>query len=446
MLWNKRRSMTHTGWVSIVGLGTVGHALACALLAAGHRVAGIDLSLERQNDLLRSAGDSSTGEALHVDASPVPADIHIIAVNTPLRLTDQKVDLGALVSASRAVGGVLRAGDLVVVRSTVPVGTVRNTVLAELSDSSGLSADEFQLAYAPERCIVGDEARELATLPQLVGAMDAETAERVRDLFAGVTGPVVIMQAVEAAELAKLAHNAYNDLRHAFSNQIGLIAERYNLDAVRLIDEANRDYPRDPMARPSPGVGGSCLTKDPYLLAESLDDPSRPNLFTIGREVNDRVAADIIALAVDFAGARGTDTRVLVCGAAFKAHPPTQDTRGSVGVEVAHQLRANGLTVVVHDPCVDAQQMLDLGLSPHHDLFDGTRFDIVLLLSDHSYYEHELVGSEVRHLLTSSSLVYDPWNLVDATALGRDAPDVAYASIGYRSMPSTAVVSPARAE
>lgn len=439
--------MTGIGRVSIVGLGTVGHVLACAMFAAGHRVAGIDLNVERQNDLLRSVGASSTAApALQVGARPLPADNHIIAVDTPLRLTDHEVDLSPLISASRAVGGVLRPGDLVVVRSTVPVGTVRNLVKSELSDSSGLSADEFHLAYAPERCIVGDEARELATLPQLVGALDAEAAQRVRDLFAAVTGPVVIMQAVEAAELAKLAHNAYNDLRHAFSNQVGMIAERYNLDAVRLIDEANTDYPRDPMIRPSPGVGGSCLTKDPYLLAQSLDDPSRPNLFTIGREVNDGIAADIIALAVDFVGTRATGDRVLVCGAAFKAHPPTRDTRGSVGVLVAHQLSAHGLTVVVHDPCVDAQQMSDLGLSRHPDLFNGSRFNVVLLLSDHSHYEDELSGSEVRHLLASPSLVYDPWNLVDPAALRRDAPDVGYANIGYRSIQPTAVVNRGPAE
>ncbi|WP_426302062.1 nucleotide sugar dehydrogenase [Arthrobacter sp. R-11] len=438
--------MTQTGQVCIVGLGTVGHALACAMLAAGYRVAGIDLNVDRQNDLLRSVGAPSTARALIVGADPVPADSHIIAVDTPLRPMDQDVDLGSLVSASRAVGGVLRPGDLVVVRSTVPVGTVRNTVWGELSDSSGLSADEFHLAYAPERSIVGDEARELATLPQLIGAFDAEAAQRAGDLLAAVTGPIVTMQAVEAAELAKLAHNAYSDLRHAFSNQIGMIAERYNLDAVRLIDEANRDYPRDTMVRPSPGVGGSCLTKDPYLLAQSLADPSRPNLFTIGREVNDRVAADIITLAVDFAATQGAEIRVLVCGAAFKARPPTRDTRGSVGVLVAHELSARGLAVVVHDPHVDAQQMRDLGLSPHPDLFDGTRFDIVLLLSDHSYYEEELIGGEVRRLLASPSLVYDPWNLVDPTTLRRDAPDAAYASIGYRSTQATAVVSRAPTE
>lgn len=438
--------MTEVGQVSIVGLGTVGHALACALFAAGHRIAGVDLNFERQNDLLRSVSVSSTAPAIRVGARPAPADSHIIAVDTPLRLTDHEVDLSSLVSASRAVGSVLRRGDLVVVRSTVPVGTVRSLVRSELSDSSGLTADEFHLAYAPERCIVGDEARELAMLPQLVGAIDAEAAQRVRDLFAAVTGPVVIMQAVEAAELAKLAHNAYNDLRHAFSNQIGMIAERYNLDAVRLIDEANTDYPRDPMVRPSPGVGGSCLTKDPYLLAQALDDPSRPNLFTIGREVNDRVAADIVALAVDFAGTRAMGDRVLVCGAAFKAHPPTRDTRGSVGVLVTHQLSAHGLTVVVHDPCVGAQQMRNLGMSPHLDLFDGSRFNVVLLLSDHSYYENELVGSEIRNLLASPALVYDPWNLVDPTALRRDAPDVAYANIGYRSIRPAVVVSREPAE
>lgn len=438
--------MTPSVRVGIVGLGTVGHALAYALLAAGHRVAGIDVNADRRNDLLHRVGASSTAGVLLVGARPVPADSHIIAVDTPLRPTDRQVDLSSLISASRAVGSVLRPGDLVVVRSTVPVGTVRNIVWPELSDSSGLSADDFHLAYAPERCIVGDEARELATLPQLVGAIDAEAAQRVRDLFAGVTGPAVIMQAVEAAELAKLAHNAYNDLRHAFSNQIGMIAERYNLDAVRVIDEANRDYPRDPMVRPSPGVGGSCLTKDPYLIAQSLDDPSRPNLFTISREVNDGAAARIITLAVDFAGTRGADDRVLVCGAAFKAHPPTRDTRNSVGVLVARQLGARGLTVDVHDPCVDTKQMRDLGLTPHRDLFDGTRFDIVLLLSDHSYYQRELAGSGVRHLLAPFSLVYDPWNLVDPTALRRDAPDVAYASIGYRSTPATDAVNRAPAE
>ncbi|MFQ4149544.1 nucleotide sugar dehydrogenase [Arthrobacter sp. LAPM80] len=438
--------MTQPKEVSIVGLGTVGQALACAMLAAGYRVTGIDLNVDRQNDLLRFACASSASQRLVVGLRPLPSRNHIIAVATPLRVKDKVGDLRSLVSASRAIGTVLRPGDLVVVRSTVPVGTVRNIVSGELSDSSRLASDEFHLAYAPERCVVGDEAREIATLPQLVGAIDSEAALRAHDLFASVTGPVISMQAVEAAELAKLANNAYNDLRHAFSNQIAMIAERYNLDAVRLIDEANRDYPRDPMVRPSPGVGGSCLTKDPYLLAQSLDEPSLPNLFTVGRNVNDRIVADIITLAVEFSNIHTTDTRVLVCGAAFKGHPPTQDTRGSVGVLVANQLRDYGMSVAVHDPCVTEQQIFDLGLSPHPELFDGSRFDIVLLIGSHSYYEDKLVGSEVRQLLKSPSLVYDPWSFIDPNVLRRDSPNVTYASIGFRSTPATAAVSHAPPE
>lgn len=425
--------MAETGQVCIVGLGTVGRALAFAMHATGRRVAGIDLKADRRDDVLRAVGATTRGGTLVIGDRPVPSDSHIIAVETPLGPTGRDADLRSLVGATRSVGGVLRPGDLVVVRSTVPVGTVRTIVRRELADASGLGADEFDLAYAPERCIVGDEARELATLPQLIGAIDGEVAVRVEELFAGVTGPAIVMEAIEAAELAKLAHNAYSDLRHAFSNQVGMIAQRYNLDAVRLIDEANTDYPRDPMVRPSPGVGGSCLTKDPYLLAQSLSEPSGPNLFTLSREINEQVAVGIAALVEDFVGTQTASNRVLVCGAAFKAHPPTQDTRGSVGVAVARRLSTAELDVVVHDPCVDAEQLHGLGLRPHLELFDSTRFDAVLLLSDHAYYERELAGTAVRHLLASPSLVYDPWKLADPAALRTEAPSTTYACIGSRS-------------
>jgi len=151
-------------------------------------------------------------------------------------------------------------------RSTVPVGTTRKQVIPVLEHYSGLAAGSgFHIAFCPERTVEGQAIQELSSLPQIVGGLTEACTEKAVSFWSTLTDTVVRVDALEAAELVKLINNSYRDLSFAFANEFALLADRYNIDATRLIAAANEGYPRDKIPRPSPGVGGYCLTKDPVV-------------------------------------------------------------------------------------------------------------------------------------------------------------------------------------
>src|SRR5439155_1709776 len=119
---------------------------------------------------------------------------------------------------------------------------------------------------APERTMEGKAIEELRSLPQVIGGLRSGCADIASALFSTVTPTIVRVASLEEAEMVKLANNGFRDLIFAFSNEIAEICSHFNIDAIRILGAANRGYPRDRIPVPSPGVGGTCLLKDPYLL------------------------------------------------------------------------------------------------------------------------------------------------------------------------------------
>jgi nucleotide sugar dehydrogenase len=142
--------------------------------------------------------------------------------------------------------------------------------------------------FAPERTIAGRAIKELHTLPQIVGSLDPQGSEVAAALYREITPTIVMVDSLEAAEIVKLINNSFRDTIFSFSNEIALLCERYQLDAFKVIDAANEGYPRDLIPQPSPGVGGVCLKKDPYLLMSSaMELGIDPSILGRSRQVNE---------------------------------------------------------------------------------------------------------------------------------------------------------------
>jgi len=247
--------------VEVYGLGFVGLTLSVALAGRGHFVTGIDTNgplvkqlLEgkphifepRLLDMLRRAQADQ-----QIAFLTAPGDAHhgvvVIAVGTPVD-DDGCASLVALQLVCKAVGQRLKRGDLVMLRSTVPVGTTRGFVRDLLEAGSGLMAGaEFHLAFTPERTVEGNAMQELTSLPQVVGGLTSRCAEKATAFWQTLTDSVVLVDSLEAAELVKLINNSYRDLSFAFANGLALLADRFNLDAGRVIAAANEGYPRNPI-------------------------------------------------------------------------------------------------------------------------------------------------------------------------------------------------------
>ena len=339
----------------VLGLGYIGLPTASTFATHGLQVIGVDIS-ERVVGMLRS-GDVHIHEPglrtlvqaafrsgnLEVNRSPRPADAFVIAVPTPI-LDDKRADMRAVVAAAESISPHLRAGNLVVLESTSPPRTTLD-VVAPILGRTGLRAGvDFHLAYSPERVLPGQILRELIENARVIGGITPACAEAGRDLYSlFVRGEIVLTDAT-TAEMVKLMENTYRDVNIALANEFGRLAERLGVDVWEAIALANL-HPRVDILKPGPGVGGHCISIDPWFLVEAAPDLSP--LIDQARRVNDGQPAHV-AQRIENAlgGLRGRAVAAL--GLAYK--PDVDDLRQSPAVEVVQRLVAGGAQVRTWEP------------------------------------------------------------------------------------------------
>ncbi|MET7399558.1 nucleotide sugar dehydrogenase [Dactylosporangium sp. NPDC005572] len=417
--------------VAVVGLGYVGLPLAGLFAAAGVRALGVDTDPAARAAAARGEPGffepglpgllTRSGLELAGALPAQPPAAVVICVGTPVDAETRTPDLRQLVAATEHVAAHLGPDTLVVVRSTVPVGTCRTVVLPILRRA----VDQPLLAFCPERTIQGRAVAEIQQLPQVIGGLDERSLERARELLAPLTADQVTVSSLEAAELVKLACNAHTDLIYGFGNELATIAEHLGLDAHEVIRGANLRYPRPDLARPG-FVGGSCLTKDPYLLAHSARAAGyEPPMVAASRAVNEAVPVRAARRVLAALAGRATpvaECTVLVCGVAYKGRPETDDVRGAASVTIARELGPWVGRLLGHDPLVPAARIAAAGLEPVA-LADGLRSaDALVVLTDHPAYAG-LTADVVR-----APVVFDMWSVL-ADRL-RDAPGVVYLELG----------------
>jgi len=259
--------------------------LAIALAEANYHVTGFDSNKNKIKDLLNlNSYIHEVGltellrETLNVSFFPSTTikeneDVFIISVGTPVDYSSSKPEpqLNELKKATELIGRKLKFGNLVILRSTVPVGTCRGFVIPILERLSGLKCGrDFHLACAPERTAAGNAINELRELPQIIGGFNKDSVEATVALFREITPTIIRVGSLEAAEMVKLVNNSFRDYVFAYSNYVTRIASGYNVNIYEIIKAANQGYPRDKIPLPSPGVGGPCLTKDPFIFSSII--------------------------------------------------------------------------------------------------------------------------------------------------------------------------------
>ncbi len=431
--------------VAVFGMGYVGLTLAVSLANRGHLVTGIDVQINLVKQLMAGqphVHEPGIKEMLKANLGRQQIDfdtglgghrhtVYIIAVGTPID-GNSRPDLSSLKSVVNEIGMLLKRGDQVMLRSTVPMGTTRRFVIPLLEDMTAMSAGEdFYVSFVPERTIEGRAMHELRTLPQVIGGFSPACVRKAALFWSTLTPSIVQVASLEASELVKLANNTFRDLSFAFANELALLADSENLDAFDLIRAANEGYPRNPIPLPSPGVGGYCLTKDPILFGSGLDGP-RNNVILgrAGREVNERAAVYVVDVLHRFAARIGKPLRalsVLIVGAAFKGDPETSDMRGAVSLMVADALDGKIAKLQVWDAVVSSEELQKLGLEPADSLDEAVMSnDAVLILNNHRLN----IGSEVYQREAKAKLIFDGWHQLDANEIEKIS-GLTYATMGY---------------
>jgi len=418
--------------VCILGLGYVGLTLSVALADAGFHVIGIEI----RDDILASLKEGGAhfhepglGQKLrqaqksgHFQvAKNIPENdnstVYIITVGTPLN-SEGKPRMDMVESVSSEVSEVLKDDDLVIMRSTVKIGTTQNVVIPLLKESG----KKFHIAFCPERTLEGQAINELFRLPQIVGGYNAESTIRASQLFQILTPIVVKVNNLETAEMIKLVDNSSRDVAFAFSNEVARMCDAVGVCAAEVVSAGKLGYSRTNLPMPGP-VGGPCLEKDSYILADSVAKYGiKPEIVLASRMVNERQPIEIVSFLkarLDNLDLDGKNVKISILGLAFKGRPETDDLRGTMAKPLIQELRRNFPESKVHgfDPVVKKQGIESMGVEAEESLEAAfSNADLVIIMNNHSLFSgmpiEELAGG-----MSKPGIIYDFWNFFNPEKL-----------------------------
>lgn len=388
--------------VCVVGTGYVGLPLCIMLARGGRRVLGVDVQ-ERvvegvnsgrfpfEEEALAAAFDHPVVRAnLRAALAPEPAGTFVIAVPTPVDHRRRVADLGCVEAAVESVLPHLRPGNLVVIESTIPPLTCRETV-APMIEGAGLRVGaDVLLAHCPERILPGDIMREIVSNDRIIGGVTPEASRRARELYASFVQGELLETDDVTAELCKLMENTYRDVNIALANEFAAVSETLGVDVVGAIELANR-HPRVDILKPGIGTGGHCIPVDPWFIRQV--DPENARLIDAARRVNGEVPARTAA-KVRRTVAGIPRPLIAAAGATYKLD--SSDCRESPALEIVDILRADGYDVRLYDPVAPGYPWPSGGL---REVARGA--DCLVVLVEHSVVRRELAecGEDIRALM-----------------------------------------------
>lgn len=341
--------------ICVIGLGYIGLPTASTFATSGIRVMGVDINEQIVNGLqngqlhlyepgLRTLVQAALRSGnLTIHHQPVEADAFIIAVPTPFK-ENKKADMSFVEAAAKTILPCLKKGNLVVLESTSPPRTTIDLV-APILEKGGLKAGrDFLLVYSPERVLPGQILRELIENTRIIGGINRESAEAGRDLYAIFVKGEIILTDATTAEMVKLMENTSRDVSIALANEFSHLAEIYGVNVWEAIQLANR-HPRVRILNPGPGVGGHCISVDPWFLVEAA--PQITPLIRTAREVNDAQPQHVVDLCKKYLN-NLKNKKIAALGLAYKAE--VDDLRESPSIAVCELLAQAGAAVTAYEP------------------------------------------------------------------------------------------------
>jgi UDP-N-acetyl-D-mannosaminuronic acid dehydrogenase len=351
--------------ICVIGMGYIGLPTASTFAAHGVDVLGVDINpdiIETLNQGSIHIHEPGLREAFtkaiqagkfRAATKPEEADAFVIAVPTPFKenafgeyngTAYKLADMNAVISAVESIVPYLRKGNLVVLESTSPPRTTIDLVAPILERSTLKAGSDFHLCYSPERVLPGQILRELIENARVIGGVTPESAQAGFDLYSVFVKGQILKTDATTAEMVKLMENTYRDINIAVANEFSRLADKFGVDIWEAIPLANL-HPRVKILSPGPGVGGHCISVDPWFFVEAA--PELTPLIYHSRQVNDsqpHFVADVVRRTLGSLPGK----RIAALGLAYK--PDVDDLRESPAVEVVRLLQNEGATVLACEP------------------------------------------------------------------------------------------------
>jgi nucleotide sugar dehydrogenase len=406
--------------ICVIGTGKIGLPLA-VFLSKKFMVYGFDLNKELVDNLNRNVNILPNEPGVYEQMKIAIAsnnlkftstlreidDVSIYIVTVPLLLNDaQDPDFSALDHAITDIAVRLREKDLVIIETTIPVGTLRSKIKNLLeTHSKKTCGKDFFLAYSPERVQSGTFFRDLVLHPKLVGAIDKESCEKAAEFYSfglsstGATAKVIQMSNSETAEMTKLSECVYRDVNIALANEFQTFADQNDINIHEVINAANTQYQSN-IHKPGISVGGHCIPVYPHLL---LSSGFKLPLVSLARSINRNRPLEAFKVLESKLG-NLQDKNVLVMGICYR--PGVKELANSGGIEIINYVNTRGGTAYVVDPMYSKAEIELLGYSSgEYDRF----YDAIVLVTEHPDFMDKL-----QSLQKQTKLIIDGRNMIES--------------------------------
>ncbi|MGI6249152.1 MAG: nucleotide sugar dehydrogenase [Acutalibacteraceae bacterium] len=375
--------------INVIGLGYIGLPTALMFAANGVAVTGTDYNKDLVQTLkagrttfeeegLDELFQQALDKGVVFSNEYIKTDTYIVAVPTPYDKASKKIDPSYIISAVKSVMEVCVKGATVVIESTVSPGTMDKYIRPAVKAAGFTAGKDIHLVHAPERIIPGNMVYELKHNSRTIGADDIEVGEKVKALYESFCEGEIVLTDIRTAEMTKVVENTYRDVNIAFANELAKICRSDNMDVYEIIRIASK-HPRVNILQPGPGVGGHCISVDPWFLVG--DYPEHTKLILSARQINDSMPDFVLERIHNIMKENGlTDvSRVGLYGLTYKEN--VDDTRESPTLQLLESMErhlAPGLKV--YDPFVKR----DVVPNQYHNLDKFLAdVDIVVIMVGH---------------------------------------------------------------
>lgn len=411
--------------ISVFGLGAVGLPLSLILSMKGLKVYGVDINKKRIEDiksgktsLFEFYNDKSIDEIVldeikkgnfipTIDFKEAILNSEIIMITIPLPLKRNKeINYDFLINGIENIGKNLKKNTLIILRSTVPIGTTRKLVLPLLEGYSGLKVEkDFYLSYVPERMAEGKAFEELINMTTLIGGIGEKSIEKTLNFFkSNFNGEYHIVNKVEIAEASKIIENLQRDLNIAMVNSLANILLNMDIIPNEVIEAAKTHKRVKSLLSPGLGVGGHCLPYAYYYLKESVKINKKDlSIFELGRKINDNMPKRVLKLIIDKLNKKGKDpknSKLALIGLAMKDY--SKDTRESPSLKFLKISKKYFKEIVAYDNMVEIdlkEKISDLNLA----IKDA---DVVVISVIQKDYEN-LKIEDLKNFIKKDALIVD---------------------------------------
>ncbi|MEN6313229.1 MAG: nucleotide sugar dehydrogenase [Clostridiaceae bacterium] len=377
--------------INVIGQGYIGLPTALMFAKSGVKVVGTDYnkklihSLQGGELTFKEAGleqlfKDAIANGIEFTTEYQKTDTYIISVPTPYIKENKKIDPKYVVAAVNSVLDICSKGAIIIIESTISPGSIDKYVRSEIVKRGLKIGQDVHLAHAPERIIPGNMIYELEHNSRTIGADEPAIGEKVKELYSSFCKGEIVVTDIRSAEMSKVVENTYRDINIAFANELTKICRADNMDVYEIIRIANK-HPRVNILQPGPGVGGHCISVDPWFLVG--DYPDLTNLILTARKINSSMPEHVLKRIRDIMREHNIRdiSKVGLYGLTYKEN--VDDIRESPTLQLLEKMDEHlAFGVKVYDPFVK-ERIVDHQFMDFNDFLNEIEILVVMVGHDH---------------------------------------------------------------